>query len=403
LYNTKNLEQILKINSSYNVGDIYFGKVINILENINVAFIRLDKWKPNGFMILRDEPYFNKNIRLGEDIVVQIIKEQISKKGPTVTRSIVFEDERIKTYQYKKNNLIFEKKFDFIKKQYLQIITKLIKPKNISIELKKKDDTINIWEIIQRLRRLERQSFIIKKKIKNIVDSSCLISSKQEILEILLKKNLIQKDAVVITKSKAEGLEIRKNLSSLAIKKNRIYIEYCNKRIARNYKYYIEYLIKDLLQPNIKLSTGGHITIEKTEALTSIDVNSGGFNKLRSTREAILWVNLAATKEIINQLKLKNISGIIVIDFIDMINQDDQLSLLEYLNKELHLTFLNGTKIIQISDIGLVEITKQREERNIYDMFTKQCLICRGLGCKRSEKIYNRLPNYFIELNSIFG
>jgi ribonuclease E len=116
-----------------------------------------------------------------------------------------------------------------------------------------------------------------------------------------------------------------------------------------------------------------------------------------------LWVNLAATKEIINQLKLKNISGIIVIDFIDMINQDDQLSLLEYLNKELHLTFLNGTKIIQISDIGLVEITKQREERNIYDMFTKQCLICRGLGCKRSEKIYNRLPNYFIELNSIFG
>jgi ribonuclease E len=376
--------------------------VINILENINVAFIKLDKWKQNGFMILKDEPYFNKNVRIGEDIVVQIIKEQISKKGPTVTRDIVFEDETIKTYQYNKNKLIFEKKFDVNEKHYLQIITKLIKPKNIGIEIKKKDNKINIWEIIQRLKRLEKQSFIIKRKIKNIIDSSCLISTKQEILEILLKKNLIQKDAVIITQSRGEGLKIRKNLISFK-KKYKIYIEYCNEKIARNYKYYIEYLIKELLKPNIKLNTGGQITIEKTEALTSIDVNSGGFNKVRSTRDAILWVNLAATKEIINQLKLKNISGIIVIDFIDMINQDDQLSLLEYLNKELKLTFLNESKIIQISEIGLVEITRQREERNIYDMFTKQCFICQGLGCKRSEKLYNKLPNYFIELTSIFG
>jgi ribonuclease G len=197
--------------------------VINILENINVAFIKLDKWKQNGFMILKNEPYFNKNVRIGEDIVVQIIKEQISKKGPTVTRDIVFEDETIKTYQYNKNKLIFEKKFDVNEKHYLQIITKLIKPKNIGIEIKKKDNKINIWEIIQRLKRLEKQSFIIKRKIKNIIDSSCLISTKQEILEILLKKNLIQKDAVIITQSKGEGLKIRKSLISLK-KKYKIYI-----------------------------------------------------------------------------------------------------------------------------------------------------------------------------------
>ena len=272
MYNTKSLEKILNIHSKYNVGDIYLGRVINILENINVAFIKLDKWKQNGFMILKNEPYFNKNVRIGEDIVVQIIKEQISKKGPTVTRDIVFEDETIKTYQYNKNKLIFEKKFDVNEKHYLQIITKLIKPKNIGIEIKKKENKINIWEIIQRLKRLEKQSFIIKRKIKNIIDSSCLISTKQEILEILLKKNLIQKDAVIITKSKAEGVKIRKNLNLLSVKKKNFYIEYCNEKIARNYKYYIEYLIKELLKPNIKLNTGGHITIQKTEALTSIDV-----------------------------------------------------------------------------------------------------------------------------------
>jgi ribonuclease G len=203
------------------VGDIYLGKVINILENINVAFIRLDKRKQNGFMMLKDDSYFNKNIRLGEDIVVQVIKEEISKKGPTVTQKIFFEDEKIKVYPYNKNDSIFERKFNFSQRQYLRIVTKLIKPKDSSIEFKEKDNKINIWEMVRRLKGLEKQSLIIERKIKNVLHSSCLISNKQEILEILLKKNLIQKDAVIITKSKAEGVKIRKNLNLLSVKKKK--------------------------------------------------------------------------------------------------------------------------------------------------------------------------------------
>ncbi len=203
------------------MGDIYLGKVINILENINVAFIRLDKRKQNGFMMLKDDSYFNKNIRLGEDIVVQVIKEEISKKGPTVTQKIFFEDEKIKVYPYNKNDSIFERKFNFSQRQYLQIVTKLIKPKDSSIEFKEKDNKINIWEMVRRLKGLEKQSLIIERKIKNVLHSSCLISNKQEILEILLKKNLIQKDAVIITKSKAEGVKIRKNLNLLSVKKKK--------------------------------------------------------------------------------------------------------------------------------------------------------------------------------------
>lgn len=400
LYSTQNIGQILNISSSYNTGDIYLGQVIDILENINMAFIKLDRWKQDGFMILKDKSCSTKDISIGEDIVVQVIKEQIRKKGPTVTRNIIFEDEKIKIYPYAKNNLIFKGRFDLIENQYLQTIKKLVKPKNTIIEIKKKESKISIWDLIQRLKKLEQQSFITNEKM---IHSPCLISHKQEIIEILLKKNLIQNEAVIITKSKTEALKIKKNLISSLIKKSRVYIEYCNEKISKNYRYYIEYLIKKLLEPSIKLSTGGHIVIEKTEALTSIDVNSGGLSKLRSIRETILWLNLGATKEIINQLKLKNISGIIVIDFIDMINEDDQLLLLEYLNKQLQLTFLNKTKIIQISEIGLVEIIKQREKRNIYDMFTKQCSVCQGLGCNRNKKLYNKLPNYFIELNCVFG
>jgi len=376
--------------------------VVNILSNINVAFIKLNKWKQNGFMILKDEPYCNKNLRLGEDILVQIIKEQVNKKGPTVTRNIILENESVKISPSNRGNIVFDKTFNFSEKQCLKTIATLIKPQKIGIEIKKKERKINIWQLIKDLKILETKSTLIETKIKKIRYSPSLITPKQEIIDILLKKKLIQKETVIITRSKTEGFKIKKKLISSPIKRDKIYIEYCNEKLSRNYQYYIEYLIKKLFKPIIKLNNGGHIIIEKTEALTSIDVNSGGFNKLKSSRETILWINLAATKEIITQLKLRNISGIIVIDFIGMINQDDQLSLLEYLDKQLKLT-LSGSKIIQISEIGLVEIIKQRGERNIYDMFTKQCLVCEGLGYKRNEKLSNKLPQYFLELSSIFG
>jgi ribonuclease E len=113
-------------------------------------------------------------------------------------------------------------------------------------------------------------------------------------------------------------------------------------------------------------------------------------------------MNIAASKEIINQIKLKNISGIIVIDFIDMSHQDDQLALLEYLNTQLQSNF-SGSQIIQISEIGLVEITKQREGRNIYDMFANHCLVCNGIGKIREEKLSNKISRYLLEFTYLHG
>ena len=199
-----------------------------------------------------------------------------------------------------------------------------------------------------------------------------------------------------------EGLMGTEELYYRGYGKNNFFIEYCNKKTSKKYHYYIENIIKNGLQSDIQLNTGGHIIIEKTEAFTSIDVNSGSFNKFGSSRETILWMNIAASKEIIHQIKLKNISGIIVIDFIDMSNQDDQLALLEYLNTQLQSNF-SGSQIIQISEIGLVEITKQREGRNVYDMFTNHCLLCNGIGKIREEKLSNKISRYLLEFTYLHG
>jgi ribonuclease E len=354
--------------------------------------------------VLRDDFFSDPkgDMKTGEEIVVQIIKEEISDKGPTVSENISIRDREIKVYLYNKKNLHISKKFDSKNRQYLKTFGRLVIPKKLGLSIKKVEKKIFFWELVYRIRSLARKSLIIEEEIKSNTISPCLISPKQEISDAILKKILAQKKTIILVESRSQAFKLRENLTLSSNKNDGISIEYWLEKKSNNYERYIDYLIKGVLRSQIKLTTGGHIIIEKTEALTSIDVNSGSFNKLGSSRETILWINLAATKEIINQLKLKNISGIIVIDFIGMINQDDQLSLLEYLNTKLQFN-LTDSKIIQISEIGLVEITKKREGRNIYDIFTKKCSKCQGTGYLKKQELPNKISTSFLEMSSIYG
>ena len=386
------------------MGDIYIGVVESILENLDIAFIKLDEWRENGFMVLKNEFFFTpkENIKLGEEVIVEIIKEPISKKGPTVTKNISLQDEEIKIYPSNKNDTDIAKGFNKKKKKYLSVVSKLVKSKKFGLSIAKKKEEIDLWEFVYRLQKLQTKLFLLEEKIQNIEVSPCLLSDKQEIIDILLKKIIVGEKKIIIVKSISQALKIKEQLIKEKKWKNKLYIEYSSQKTYKNYEYYIGNLIEQALKSNIQLNTGGHIVIEKTEALTSVDVNSGAFKKIGSSRQTILWINLAATKTIINELRLKNISGIIVIDFIGMINQNDQLSLLEYLNLQLESN-LDGSQIIQISEIGLVEITRQRKERNVYDMFTKQCKQCKGTGYSREEKLSNRFQLHFLETSSIYG
>ena len=403
-YNNYRLKQIIGVHSTYNVGDIYIGIVVSILKNINIAFVKLDRWNQNGFMVIKDEFFFTfrENVNIGEQIIVQIAKEQISKKGPTVTRNINIDSEYLGVHLYNSGRLSIEQELKIHSNKYLKTIGILTKPNGICLNIKRKTNEINVWELIDYLREVHTKVTSIRNKIEQTTRVPCLITSKQGMIDIILKKNLVQKDTTIVTKSKNQALEIKREIISKSNNKKRIYIEYCKGEAFRNFHYYIEHFIRKGLESRIELSTGGHIIIEKTEALTSIDVNSGSFSKISSSRETILWINLAATKEIVYQLQLKNISGIIVIDFIGMINQNDQLSLLEYLDTQIQSN-LDGSQVIQISEIGLVEITRRREERNIYDMFSKKCVECKGSGRIIQKKSTNRLSTYFLETSPLFG
>jgi ribonuclease E len=144
-------------------------------------------------------------------------------------------------------------------------------------------------------------------------------------------------------------------------------------------KYEIKKTIQKALQPRVDLPSGGYIIIEPTEALTVIDVNSGSFTRSANSRQTVLWTNCEAAVEISRQMKLRNIGGVIVVDFIDMESRRDQFQLLEHFT----IAIKNDSarpQIAQLTELGLVELTRKRQGQNIYELFGKKCSTCDGTG-----------------------
>ena len=147
-----------------------------------------------------------------------------------------------------------------------------------------------------------------------------------------------------------------------------IKLQLYNKQECILEQFNIKQTIKEALKPKVKLTSGGYIIIENNEAFTVIDVNSGSFNKTDNSREAILRTNFYAAIEIAQQLRIRNINGVIIVDFIDMHSQRDQLQLLEHFSKLLK--FDNAKpQIVQLSELGLVELTRRRRGQNLQEIF----------------------------------
>lgn len=143
--------------------------------------------------------------------------------------------------------------------------------------------------------------------------------------------------------------------------------------------YRVNAAIRDALKPRVDLPSGGYVIIEPTEALTVIDVNSGSFTRSANARETVLWTNCEAAVEIARQLKLRNIGGVVIIDFIDMESRRDQLQLLEHFTQASRDDTARP-QIAQLTELGLVELTRKRQGQNIYELFGRACPSCGGLG-----------------------
>nr|BDA98974.1 ribonuclease E [Rhodomonas sp. NIES-2332] len=362
---------------TYQIGDIYIGIVETILPSINAAFIILDYSENNGFIHTNHLGHLSKkatitnitdHLSCNTIVMVQILKEPSGQKGPTVTGEITLRGRYLTLLPFGED-ILFSRDFENHETSvHIKLLLTLLKPKSTGILIHQKAFDTDITNIIRDFYSLLYEWDIICSNI-NYQSPPFLISKNKNFISKILQKVYTEQVDNIIIDSYKGGRKIAATITRWGKEKNStLLIKYFKNHNFLVRDYNLDLIVYDLLQSRVNLLGGGYIIIEKTEALTTIDVNSGSFNYLNNPRETILLVNRRASKQIARHIKLRNISGVIIVDFIDMKNQQDQLELLIYFDSFLKKDE-QRPRIIQFSELGLVELTRKRQGRSLIEMF----------------------------------
>ena len=357
-------------------GNIYLGKVENVLLGMQAAFVDIGKEK-NTFIHIRDiipkasnetgnknEPLNKHNIKnyikTGMTILVQIKKDATSKKGARVSTHINSSG-RYAVLMPNSNFITISKKIEKeTEKNRLLKIVKEIVPQNYGIIIRTSAEEKSEEEIKRDINNLiiTWQEIVNKyeKVKKQTTFTPQLIYKNQGIIEKLIIDLIDQDLSKVIVNEEKTYENIKKVLEKIALETD-VKVELKKEKNILNI-YEIQEQLEKANNRKIWLKCGGFITIDKTEALTAIDVNSGKYVGTKDLEKTIFTVNKEATIEITKQIRLRDIGGIIIIDYIDMENKEDKAKILEILEENLKKD-RSKTQVIGFTPLDLLEMTRK--------------------------------------------
>ncbi len=357
-------------------GNIYLGKVENVLLGMQAAFVDIGKEK-NTFIHIRDiipkasnetgnknEPLNKHNIKnyikTGMPILVQIKKDATSKKGARVSTHINLSG-RYAVLMPNSNFITISKKIEKeTEKNRLLKIVKEIVPQNYGIIIRTSAEEKSEEEIKRDINNLiiTWQEIVNKyeKAKKQTTFTPQLIYKNQGIIEKLIIDLIDQDLSKVIVNEEKTYENIKKVLEKIALETD-VKVELKKEKNILNI-YEIQEQLEKANNRKIWLKCGGFITIDKTEALTAIDVNSGKYVGTKDLEKTIFTVNKEATIEITKQIRLRDIGGIIIIDYIDMENKEDKAKILEILEENLKKD-RSKTQVIGFTPLDLLEMTRK--------------------------------------------
>jgi ribonuclease E len=408
IYFRDKLISLVMEHNLYRVNDIYLGRVSSVLTSLDAAFVVLNPFSKNGFISfhhLRERLNFDySKILTSKNILVQIIREPIGSKGPTVSCEINLIGKYLSIFPFSKSIHTLKKLQVEIPKDYLRAMGHLLtNPKDTGILIKSNAINANVNFLIREIQVLKSRWTKISTKACNKPKQSLLSKRKIFLHKILQDYSNINFNFIAVD-SYEGALKIKNVLTQIGgAKYNKcLNIEFYKSHFSLITHYLVDVLLLEIMKPRVNLCRGGYIIIEKTEALTTIDINSGSFTNLPNSRQTSLWVNYSAIHEIIKQIRLRNIGGIIVIDFIDCNNHQDQMKLLRYMSKLMVKDYVQ-CRIIQMSELGLVELTRSRQGQSVYDAFSRRCNTCNGLGYLTFNLNTQKNINYEIILDPFFS
>ena len=378
------------------IKNIYKGRVANVLPGMESAFVDIGLEK-NSFLFVDDlrefeEKYLNGIVNsgkpiedlltVGDKVVVQVLNVPRGTKGARVTTNFTIPGKYLVLMPNSDHIAISKKIKDEDERARFQEIFEEIKPPKMGVIIRTAAQGKSVYHFEREISYLVKKWEDIEKRI-----------SKARVGEVLYNDN-----SVVTTVLR----DILSNdIDELIVDNEEVYweiIDYINAFSENNFKakvklfdenrdifeeYNINREIEKALDKVAWLDCGGYLVIEKTEALVSIDVNTGKNTGSLNLEKTVLNTNLDAAREIPKQLRLRNLSGIIIIDFIDMKLQEDKDLVLQQLDAELKKDRTKNN-IVHFTDLGLVEMTRKRVGRNLSYFYEEECPRCHGKGKVKS-------------------
>ncbi len=393
---------------SSHVGNIYKGKVANIESGIQAAFIDFGIGK-NGFLhisdlhhryfstagggrietvgrrrSLNDRPPIQNCLKKGQELVVQVTKEGIKTKGPTLSTYLALPGKYLVMMPWMRRHGVSHKIEDEDERKRLREILEESKPpKGQGFIIRTAGQGCSKKDIQNDLRYLKRLWGAIEKRIESekppgelYQESNLLIRTLRDIFNSEISRIVCDSENVV--------RKIRDFIHIAAPRLKRRVIYYDGK-IPLFHKYYIEDEIAKIQSRTVKLKSGGSIVIEQTEALVSIDVNSGRYRKQRSAEQTAYKTNMEAAVEIARQLRLRDMGGLIICDFIDMRTEKHRKDV-EKAFRAAVKTDRARSRILRISNFGVVEMTRQRMRPSLQSSTYLECPQCGGMGFVKSHE-----------------
>ena len=378
------VDELVVAQGRYQIGDVYLGTVENVLPGIDAAFVNIGESEKNGFIHVTDlgplrlrkgAAGITELLEPKQKVLVQVMKEPTGTKGPRLTGNLTLPGRFLVLQPHGQGVNISRRINGENERNRLRALGVLIKPPGAGLLIRTEAEGVSEEQLIDDLEALLRQWEAIQQAAES-ANPPVLLNRDEDFVHRVLR-DLYTPEVVRVVLDSPEGVSRAK--AFLGIDHTNVAVEAHSEPSDILEQFKVNAAIRDALKPRVDLPSGGYIIIEPTEALTVIDVNSGSFTRSANARETVLWTNCEAATEIARQLKLRNIGGVVIVDFIDMDSRRDQLQLLEHFTQAVRDDAARP-QIAQITELGLVELTRKRQGQNIYELFGRACPSCGGLG-----------------------
>ena len=382
------------------VGNVYKAKVENVVAGLEAAFVDIG-FEKNGFLHVDDIVVDGKQVakrgtgrgskitdllKSGQEIIVQVTKDPLKTKGARLTMQIAIPG-RYMVYVPSGEGIGFSRRLEEKERTRLKREGRGLDLLGGGAIIRTAARGATHEDFVRELLYLNMLNDVLERRAAETPAPAMIFQEADLSIRVIRDVFTDELDEALID-DEAQYERVKSFLTRTAPELADRVVRFEQEKTSLFDEYGVEEEIKKILSTRVDLPSGGYLIIEHTEALTIIDVNTGSFTgkgKARGLEETITHTNLEAADEAVRQIRLRDIGGIIVIDFIDMARASNRDAVLKVMRKALDED-RTKTHVVEISPLGLVEMTRQNVTDGVREIMTKRCPVCEGEGVVLSEE-----------------